>query len=465
MKGLKPHKFAAIWPKRSPMQHEALKAMLLAVGQKQPIIRLGNEIIDGRQRYDILSELKIKPVFKNYEGDRSDAGIMQAIVSYNGGRHLEKSQRGMIAAELLPEYEKIAAERKRDLCRAAALRQHGRVQPEVAGPNGQARDEVAKIFAVGTQTVSDCKLILKSDRALAGLVKLGEMNVARAKRLLQRKEKARHSAIAAKSISLTNETYNVQTGDCRRILPRLPDESIELCFADPPYGIGEKYHGFDDSIGRGALMKIIRGCCERLPRVLTPTGSVFMMMSSRYAADVGAILQDVGLHRQDTIIWAHSFGAHNAGFWTDCYRVIHHFTRHPSNFTFNWQDENAYIPSWRGENGDSRREGLLKMPGNVWGVWTDRNLAMLVDNSPERIPDKIAPNQLPVKLVERVVLIASNPGDRVLDPFHGTGTTARACLTNARRYTGIEIDAEVARRSELWTKSFLARNGGQRAQK
>ena len=98
-----------------------------------------------------------------------------------------------------------------------------------------------------------------------------------------------------------------------------------------------------------------------------------------------------------------------------------------------------------------------KLPGNLWGVWTDRKIARVVKNAGDRIPDDLAPNQLPVPLVERVILAASNPGQTVLDPFHGTGTTAVAAIKHGRKYIGIEVDPEVAQESRGWIKARLAK--------
>jgi len=138
--------------------------------------------------------------------------------------------------------------------------------------------------------------------------------------------------------------------------------------------------------------------------------------------------------------------------------MILHYTRDPEAFTFNHDDTRAFIPSWRNENGDDRQDQDGKLPGNVWGAWTDRELARRVGNAGERIPDDRAVNQLPAKLVERIVLLASNVDDVVLDPFHGTGTTARACLPLKRRYIGIEIDPAQAKASRQWIKAALAQS-------
>ena len=283
--------------------------------------------------------------------------------------------------------------------------------------------------------------------------------IAQAERQIERQAKARQWKADAAGVELGDDDCTIHVGDCRDVLADVADRSVDLVFTDPPYGINEQYAGFDDNLSRDQLMSILEGFASHLPRILTPNGSAFVMMSSRYAIDVAQVLDKAGLYRQDTIIWAESFGPHNSHFWTDSYRVIHHYTRDPDTFTFNATDTRTFIPSWRNENGDDRQDKDGKLPGNVWGVWTDRAVARVVGNAGERIPDDRAVNQLPVKLAERIVLIASNPGDVVLDPFHGTGTTARAAIPHKRRYIGIEIDPAQAKASRHWIKAMIAQAG------
>jgi site-specific DNA-methyltransferase (adenine-specific) len=336
---------------------------------------------------------------------------------------------------------------------------------------GRATDRAAAFYGVAPRSVRQVGMIRRRYPDVYQQMCAGAIELARANRAIQRDRKSKiWKRAAATSARLDAETCRIIVGDCRQVLrgeapEKIDDESIDLVFTDPPYGIGDAYNGFDDVLSRDELLQLVRGFAEQLPRVLKPHGSALVMMSSRYARHVGNVLEGVGLVDQGPVQWAESFGSHNPLRYTDCHRTIHWFTRHASRFTFNHADTRAYVPSQRAEvYDDARRDGDAKLPGNVWGVWTDRAVARLVDNSPERIPDKIAPNQLPVKLVERIVLLHSNPGDVVLDAFHGTGTTARACLPHGRRYVGVEIDRAVAERSKQWIRAWLG-GAGRRASK
>jgi DNA modification methylase len=296
--------------------------------------------------------------------------------------------------------------------------------------------------------------------AVAKIIANGERKtIGQAKRMIERQAKAAEWKKVASGIELLDEDCTIHVGDCRDVLADIPDRSIDLVFTDPIYGQDEKYPGFDDKLSRDELLAVIRGMAEQLPRVLKPTGSVYLMMSSRYMIDVANILDNVGLYRQSIIPWYESFGPHNPKFWTNRYRAIFHYTRDAEAFTFNHWDTRVYIPSDRLESNDGREDPDGMLPSNVWGAGTDRELARVVGNKGERCPDQAAVNQLPVKLVERAVLISSNPGDVVLDPFHGTGTTARACIPHKRRYIGIDIDPVQVDRSRMWIKALLAQQG------
>lgn len=297
----------------------------------------------------------------------------------------------------------------------------------------------------------------KQRHAAAALANGDARTIAQATRLVDRRKKAQGWKHAAAAVNLDADACRILVGDCRHELDQVDDRAVALCFTDPPYGTGDDYHGFDDKLSRDQLLKIIAGFAKQLVRVLTPTGSALVMMSSRYARHVGNLLEAAGLHDRGPLVWAESFGLYNSKRYTDSYRVIHWFSRHASDFTFNWQDRRAYVPSCRAKDyDDDRRKADTKLPPNVWGLKHDKAVARLVDNSRERSPDKIAPNQLPVKLVERAVLLHSNENDLVLDGFHGTGTTAVAALLHGRRYVGVELDGEVAERSREWIKARLS---------
>jgi len=448
---LQPHPFAELLPMMGEADYAALKAdVLRAQAFTDPAVLYQGKLLDGRNRLRVSIETGIALPTITAKA-KTDAEALAFVYSKAVHRNMTESQKAAAAVSMLPHFEKLALFR---------MESGGCGNISTGSDNGRARDQVGELFGVSGRYVADARAVFERDKKIFRQVFEGRMTLPQAKRQTQRAAKAKQWKKAAEEagpVQFDEKSCGILVGDCRKVMEQIRDNSIDLVFTDPPYGIGEKYNGFDDNLSRDQLMEIVAGCITRLPRVLKPNASVFVMMSSRYAEDVGALLRANGLHRQEMIIWAESFGSHNPHSWTDCYRVIHHYTVHPTDFTFHHDDTRIYVPSWRSENGDPRADGDGKLPGNVWGAWTDRKLARLVDNAAERIPDKRAVNQLPAALVKRIILAASNPGEMVLDPFHGTGTTARAALALGRRYVGIEIDPAVAEASKRWIKAHLAR--------
>jgi DNA modification methylase len=168
-------------------------------------------------------------------------------------------------------------------------------------------------------------------------------------------------------------------------------------------------------------------------------------------------LKAAGLHFRDWIIWAESFGQHRAGNFGRCGRHLLYFCKSPTARTFNGaaiRVESARLTVY----GDKRADPDGKVPGNVW---TD--IPRLCGTSAERVAPLDAehklPTQLPIALVERVVLAASNAGDVVADPFCGTGTTGVVCRRHGRSFVGIEPEAKTA---ELARRRLAAADAEQR---
>jgi adenine-specific DNA-methyltransferase len=435
---LEPHPLVTLAaPPMLKADRDALAAVIARDGYvRQPARRFEGKLLDGNNRKSICVELGLPLPVTEYDPAR-EGPPLDFVIAQQTHRNSTESMRAMAAARALPELRKSK------------------------GPKGRVRDHAAAMFGCSPRYVSMAIAVLRREPALADDVRTGKLKLTRAQRAIERRQKAKAWKAAAARVKLDPRACRIIVGKCEHELDQVKDESVALCFTDPPYGIDDNYNGFDDRLTRDQLLKIVAGFTTQLVRVLAPTGTALVVMSSRYARHVGNLLEAAGLHDRGPLVWAEKFGAHNPKRYTDCYRVINWFTKSPTDFTFNWQDTRTYIPSDRAETyGDDRRDGDTKLPPNVWGVWTDGKLARLVDNARERIPDKISPNQLPVGLVERAVLLHSNEKDLVLDAFHGTGTTAVAALLHARRYVGVEVDGEVAERSREWIKSRLAQAGG-----
>jgi site-specific DNA-methyltransferase (adenine-specific) len=228
---------------------------------------------------------------------------------------------------------------------------------------------------------------------------------------------------------MTDLDWSVIEGDCVEAMGGMEAGSARLVFADPPYNIGVDYG--DGAKGDRLPADRYLGWCRRWmtasARLLTPDGSLWAMSDPRWAGHFQCLLEDVGLHYRETIIWHETFGVYCEGKFGQDHRALFRFTRHPRRQVFHPER----VPSARqSKYGDKRANPLGRVPSNVWTI------SRVCGTFGERLPD--FPTQLPLDLLRCGVTTASDPGDLVLDPFSGSATTGVAALESGRRYLGIE---------------------------
>ena len=227
----------------------------------------------------------------------------------------------------------------------------------------------------------------------------------------------------------------IHIGDCLDILPTLDRESVDLVIADPPYNIGIDY-------GRGA--KADRrddydiwcgrwiGWCYR---ALKPHGSLWIISGQEHAAEIDISIQLQGMTIRNRITWHESFGVYCHRKFGRTSRPIYYATKDAKKFTFN--KDAVTVPSDRQTKyQDKRAAPAGKIMGDVWQI------NRVCGTFRERV--KGVPTQLPEELVRRIVAVSSNPGDVVLDPFAGSGTTLAVATALGRLATGIELNQDYA---------------------
>lgn len=248
-------------------------------------------------------------------------------------------------------------------------------------------------------------------------------------------------------------------GDCRTELTKIATESVDLVTTDSPYNIGLKYNDvYNDAQNPEAFLGMIRDALLQVRRVLKPNGSLFFFMGSEYQAECLVLLKWMGFHVRNTIAWYTTFGQAQQSKFTKSWVAIHYVTKHPTDFTFN--ADAVRVPSARQlRYGDKRANPNGKVPDDTWVLLPDEQAPECFDPASDlwlqsrlcgTFKERVGhATQLPLPLVERIVKVASNPGDLVLDPFAGTGTTLVAAMRLGRRSIGIEISpqtAEIAQR-------------------
>ena len=237
------------------------------------------------------------------------------------------------------------------------------------------------------------------------------------------------------------QTDIIHQGDCIEIMKRLPEGSVDLVFADPPYNLqlggdlrrpdNSRVDGVDDEWDRFADFstydKFTREWLAAAQRAMKDTGSLWVIGSYHNIFRVGSILQDLGFWILNDVMWRKSnpmptfrgtrfTNAHETMIW--CAK------NKDARYTFNYDAMK------------SLNEGL-----QMRSDWT-----LPLCTGEERLKkgggDKLHPTQKPESLLYRVIMASSHPGDVVLDPFFGTGTTGAVAKTLGRKYIGIERDAD-----------------------
>lgn len=226
------------------------------------------------------------------------------------------------------------------------------------------------------------------------------------------------------------------TGDCVPVLGAMPAGFADLVFADPPFNIGYEYDQYDDYQTRYDYLAFADQWLAAAVRALAPAGSLFLAIGDDNAAEYKTRLDGLGLTMRSWIVWHYTFGVHcERKFGRDHTHVLY-YVRDPDRFTFN--ADAVRVPSARqAKYADKRANPKGRVPGDVWtfprvcGTFRERN--------------KFAHGcQIPEALMERVILAASNPGDVVLDPFAGSGTTLAVANRLGRRWLGIELSEKYA---------------------
>jgi modification methylase len=236
----------------------------------------------------------------------------------------------------------------------------------------------------------------------------------------------------------------VLIGDCVAELARLPADSVDLVFADPPYNL--QLHGdlkrpddsrvdavdddWDKFASFSAYDDFTRAWLLACRRVMKPNATLWVIGSYHNIFRVGSILQDLGFWILNDVIWRKSNPMPNfrGRRFTNAHETLIWASRDAAarGYTFNYE--------------------ALKAGNEDIQVRSDWTLALCTGEERLKGEDKkkLHPTQKPEALLARVIMAASRPDDLVLDPFCGTGTTGAAAKRLGRRFLGIERDSGYA---------------------
>ena len=232
------------------------------------------------------------------------------------------------------------------------------------------------------------------------------------------------------------------------LMTELPDKSVDLMVTSPPYNINISYGNkwvngkllstkgkkYKDNLDEDEYKLMLHKVIEETKRVLKDDGQIWFNIKNKY--DKGNMIppfwimdyfQDMYL--KNVVIWNFDWGGSTGKRFCSRYEYVFFFTKHKENYTFNLDDVKIPALNYRPD----RYKSQLKNPSDVWKI------SLVSGNSQERTDH---PAQYPEELIERIIKTGTKPGDLVLDPFMGSGTTAVCAQNLDRSFVGYETEKD-----------------------
>lgn len=229
--------------------------------------------------------------------------------------------------------------------------------------------------------------------------------------------------------------------DVYEVLDLLPDKFIDLLFIDPPYNLDKKFNSVSfKEMNSYDYETWMDNWLSKIVHSLKETASIYICGDWKSSSAIFNVAKKYFKIR-NRITWEREKGRGAKTNWKNCSEDIWYCTV-SDNYTFNiedvkikrkvlapYKDENGKPKDWKNFGNENFR---ITHPSNLW---TDITVPFW--SMPE---NTIHPTQKPEKLLAKIILASSNPGDLIFDPFLGSGTTAATAKKLARKYSGIEID-------------------------
>lgn len=282
-------------------------------------------------------------------------------------------------------------------------------------------------------------------------------------------------------------------GDCIARMKALPDGCVDLAFADPPYNIGYEYDAYDDRKSDGEYLDWCRTWTDEVVRLLKPDGAFWLAIGDEYAAELKVMLtrqRKPPLTLRSWVVWYYTFGVNCTHKFSRSHAHLLYFVKDPQRYTFNADDPAVRVPSARQlVYADKRANPNGRLPDDTWvtppagesdapaepqsSQPSAVSRQLLTHNGwflrPQDVPDGFRAEgdvwyfprvngtfkeragwhgcQMPERLLGRIIRSCSNPGEVVLDPFAGSGTTLAVAKKLGRRWLGYDMSEEYAARA------------------
>jgi DNA modification methylase len=283
---------------------------------------------------------------------------------------------------------------------------------------------------------------------------------------------------------MESQLGRIHNRDCVAGVNSLPEGSVDLVFADPPFNIGYKYDVYEDRMATADYLKWSNEWISAVHRALKPDGTFWLAIGDDFAAELKLEAQKIGFCCRSWVIWYYTFGVNCKNKFTRSHTHLFHFVKDPKHFTFRTDDLLNRIPSARMlVYNDKRAKGNGRLPDDTWIIPPEVSdtseeacLAALAANAaempqtfglrPQEPADRFQPNedawyfprvagtfkeragfhgcQMPEQLLGRIVRTCSEEQGVVLDPFSGSASTLIVAKKLGRQFLGFELSADYA---------------------
>lgn len=240
--------------------------------------------------------------------------------------------------------------------------------------------------------------------------------------------------------------------DVLHALNHMPDESVDMIFADPPFNIGKKYKGDNDK--RENYFDWCDHWISECWRILKLTGSFYLMTLDRNLSKTFPLMDKHGIFL-NLIKWKNVTGDHaKTSFWNSTQPIL--FYAKTKDYIFNiYAETRQGVVPWNPKRKENQRGQLLDYWDDIRPIYAGSIVhpeAILKPGTRE----KAHLAQMPEKLVGRAIKFSTDPGQIVYDPFMGSGTTAISALKLNRLYCGSDSSREYCTLANNRIEKFLA---------
>lgn len=249
----------------------------------------------------------------------------------------------------------------------------------------------------------------------------------------------------SKNIKTIEKYLNkVTQGDCLDLLKEIPDNLIDATFADPPFNLKKKYNGYKDSLEFKDYLEWCKKWIAEMVRITKPIGSIFVRNISKWLTYYATFLNKLADFKH-WISWDATTAPIGKTLQPSHYGILY-YAKDTKRNKFNeirYPHKRCRKCGYLLKDYGGKKAGLHPFGLLVSDIWTDIHRIKHNKYRDEH------PCQLPIHLLERIILMSTDEGDIALDPFVGTGTTVIAAKRLGRRYIGFDIDKKYVELAQI----------------